>query len=102
MKVDYNDKAQHGKTLWLVYGQKFFPSILCCQIKMSSQGPAIWGFSVYRRSPGFRTLGRTISTWIEELGAKHAHDMFEFYDNQEEALNRLRDITTPGAGAIKR
>ena len=102
MKVDYRDPSSHGKTLWLVYGQKFFPSILCCQIKQSSTGPAIWGFSVHRRSPGFRTLGRQIDVWIEEHKARHANDMFESYDNQEEALSRLRDITTPGAGAIKR
>lgn len=102
MKVDYNDPANHGKTLWLVYGHKCFPSILCCQIKASGMGPAIWGFSVYRRSPGFRTLGRVVSTWIEEQKSKYSMDMFEFYDVHEEAINRLRDITTPGAGAIKR
>lgn len=102
MKItDYHDPVNHGKNLWLVYGQKLFPSILCCQLKRSSMGPAIWGFSVYRRSPGFRTVGREVDTWIEELKAR-GEDMFELYDSQEEALQRLGDITTPNAGALKR
>lgn len=103
MKIDYRDPANLNKTLWLVYGQKFFPSILCCKLSRNKDGDVvIWGFSVYRRSPSFRTLGRNVATWMESLKATHAHDMFEFYDDQNDAIERLRDITTPGAGAIKR
>lgn len=100
MKVDHTDPANFGKTLWLVYGLKCFPSILCCQIKQGTSAPTIWGFSVYRRSPGFRTLGRHVDVWINELKAR-GNDMFEFYDDQDEALARLKAITTPGAGALK-
>ena len=47
------------------------------------------GFSIWKRSPGFRTLGMDVSTWMK------GKDLCEFYDTQEEALDRLRVLTTP-------
>jgi hypothetical protein len=97
MKVDYHNTDIHDKILWLVYGHNCFPQIVCCKVKPGHLGkPSIWGFSIYRRSPGFRTLGRDIALWIDELKEKYGYSMFEFYDNQEEALDRLRKLTTPG------
>jgi hypothetical protein len=100
MKVDYKDETCHGKPLWLVYGINCFPSIICCKLESKLHGyTVIWGHSVYRRAPGFRTLGQNIETWMETERTLYSAEFFDFYDTQEEALERLRKLTTPGKNA---
>lgn len=78
-----------AKALWCVYGPKCFPSMICCKVNESAHGQIIWGFSIYKRSPGFRTLGITVETF----GNKH--EIFEFFNDHDEAIAYLRKLTTP-------
>lgn len=97
MKVDFNDPTCHDKPLWVVYGVNCFPSIICCKLTLHHKDDVvIWGHSVYRRSPGFRTLGKSVITWINDYKQNFGYDLFEFYDSQDEALDRIRKLTTPG------
>lgn len=94
MKVDPLDEANHDKPLWLVYGHEAWPSFLCCKINLKRHGyPVIWGFSVYRRSPGFRTIGQDVRTWMQATTDRMGYTLWEFYDNQDEALARLKKLT---------
>lgn len=62
------DTAPLGEVLWGVYGPDSFPSVFACKIlEHPGQGRVLWGFSIYRRSPGFRTLGVS-SLWAEQHG----------------------------------
>jgi hypothetical protein len=45
------------------------------------------GYSVYRGSPGFRTLGRNLD-WLDNNEAK-------LFATQDAALEYLRTLTTP-------
>jgi hypothetical protein len=105
MTLDTKDPRNHGRPLWAVYGGAAFPQLLCCQLlaytrehqllSVGTRGPnvCIWGYSVYRCRAGFRTLGIDVDAWSSR------HDFAEFYDDQEEALGRLREMTRPKAGA---
>lgn len=91
--IDPHLSENHNKVLWCVYGPECFPTMFSCVIKTASHIPAIWGYSVYKRSPGFRTLGREITGgWIEENRAK-------FFSEQDDALDYLRELTTPKCDA---
>lgn len=62
--------APIGETLWGVYGPDCFPTVFACRLKdYPGAGRAIWGFSVYRRQRGFRTLG-TGKDWAEKNGLR--------------------------------
>lgn len=79
----------HNRILWCVYGPDCFPTMFCCVIKTASRNPTIWGYSVYKRSPGFRTLGReVVGEWIESNNAK-------FFATQDDAFEYLRALTSP-------
>lgn len=93
MKIDYR-ALPLDKVLWVVYGPDSFPSLLCCKITDKGKGPQIWGFSVRKREPGFRTLGWALDMWIERQ-KESPGTMPEFYDDHEEALDRLRKLTSP-------
>jgi len=65
----------------------------------SSGKRAIWGYSVYKRSPGFRTLGAAVESnqycdWVVKHNPK-------FFLTQEEALGYLKELTTPKQSALK-
>lgn len=86
--------------LWCVYGPNCFPTVFCCMInEPNGGGRAIWGYSVYKRSPGFRTLGQMVGdskycgNWIEENSAK-------FFLTQDEAFDYLKQLTTPKKSAL--
>jgi hypothetical protein len=100
MRVDPNLSENLDRPLWCVHGFECFPEIFCCKIRADAEyGPIIWGYSVYRRKPGFRTLGRNVNTWMQELKDKFGQDMFEFYDDHGEAIARIAKLTTPKKGA---
>ncbi len=90
MKVDPNSVEYMDIPLWVVYGADCFPSLLLCEITIpTGQKPTIWGYSVYRNKGGFRTLGIQLSDWIERETNPR------FFDNQAEAIELLKKITTP-------
>lgn len=91
MKVDPFNPENGDKPLWVVYGHDAFPSILCCKIRHNHAdlGPIIWGFSIYKRSPGFRTLGLEVQTWIDR------YHMAKFFDDHAEAIAYITKLTTP-------
>ena len=96
MKVDTNLPENLDRTLWCVYGVTSSPTIICCKILAHAEyGPIIWGYSVYRRKPGFRTLGQNVNTWQQGLKEKFGWDLFEFYDDHAEAITRITQLTTP-------
>jgi hypothetical protein len=96
MRVFADDAGCHNKPLWFVYGVNCFPSIICCTLKKSDDDKIIlWGFSIYKRSPGFRTLGVEVNTWVKRQKDLFGHELFEFYDDHEQALDRIRKLTTP-------
>ena len=96
MKVDPNLVENQDKVLWCVHGFDCFPEIFCCKIRADAEfGPIIRGYSVYRRKPGFRTLGQNVNTWMQGLKSKFGSDLFEFYDDHAEAIARIAQLTTP-------
>jgi hypothetical protein len=96
MPVNPMDPSNHDKILWCVHGVESFPEIFCCKIRAHAEfGPIIWGYSVYRRKPGFRTLGQNVNTWMQDLRTKFGCDLFEFYDDHGEAIARITQLTTP-------
>lgn len=95
MKVDPFDPENHNHPLWLVYGVECNPQIVCCRLKGDLGKTYIWGFSVYEGVAGFRTMGFTVRNWMNKTHKMYGWDMFEFYDDQDEALERLRQLTDP-------
>lgn len=96
MKVDPNLPENQDRVLWCVHGFESFPEIFCCKILADAEyGAIIWGYSVYRGKPGFRTLGRNVNSWMRELKEKFGCSMFEFYDDHAEAITRITQLTTP-------
>ena len=92
--VDPLDPANHDRPLWIVYGtSSAWPSLLLAKIlACPDQSVNIWGYSVCRRVPGYRTLGIPVSEWR----ARYEYGPF-FYDTQEAALAHLATLTTPKA-----
>lgn len=91
MKIDPMDPASHGKPLWVVYGEKADPRVLYAKLlaytndhRLLPAGTAgvvcIWGHSVWRRQPGFRTLGINVAEWSVRSGLAPL-----FFDTQAEA-----------------
>jgi hypothetical protein len=78
--------ANHHKPLWCVSGHDCFPEIMCCYI---TNDFTIWGYSVYKRQPGFRTLGQSLFKWMDN------HHNPKFFDSQDEAMNYLRYLVSP-------
>jgi hypothetical protein len=78
--------------LWCVYGPDCFPTLLCFKLRYQDVGGyndiCIWGYSVYKKVPGFRTLGTIFSKWAKENSPK-------IFDSQEQALEYLKKITNP-------
>lgn len=100
MLVDPNLSENQDRVLWCVHGTSSFPTIICCKIRAHAEyGPTIWGYSVYRRSPGFRTLGQNVNMWQQNLREKFGYILFEFYDDHSEAITRITQLTTPKKGS---
>lgn len=97
-KLDYHivNPLEHlNKVLWCVYGHPFWLKIICCKLNdlYSASDPNIWGYSVWKRQPGFRTLGIKLSEFTGR------EDMAHFFTDQEHALAYIRERTTPAASA---
>jgi hypothetical protein len=80
-------KEYLDRSLWVVYGPDCFPQLMLVKIINHPQcGLGIWGWSIFRRQPGFRTLGMSLYTWIaREYNPR-------FYLTRADALARLCDL----------
>jgi len=106
-KLNPLDAKNHGKPLWVVVGPSpYWPEMLCCKLlaydqsnrllPVGSTGTSvcIWGYSVWRGKPGFRTLGTDVMDWA----SRQQWGPF-FYGEQSHALDHLREVTTPSRSA---
>ena len=92
--IDPFDPQYLQKPLWVVYGSKYHPAVLCCMINNSGGYTSIWGYSVWKNSAGFRTLGQDLITWMKKS------DSVLFFDLQVTAIAYLTFITTPKEGML--
>jgi hypothetical protein len=86
--IDPTNPEFHYRPIWCVYGPDCFPTLFCCKINARNGELTVWGYSVYRRSPGFRTLGVELTKWADERVAA-------FFAEHEAALAHLAKLTTP-------
>lgn len=97
--IDPFDPQHWDKPLFVVYGSSAFPSLLCCKVlhrtTYPDKDPCIWGFSIWRRTPGFRTLGIKLKTWVEQETDPR------FYLTQEEAFEVVRETFNKAAPTPK-
>lgn len=97
--IDLNDQNNWEKPLFVVYGPDSFPTMFCCKICVRptypNGKPCIWGFSVWRRVPGFRTLGVELEGWLD------AHPNARFYLTQDEAFEDLKGLFSKVGGQPK-
>jgi hypothetical protein len=77
------------RPLWAIHGSTAYPEMLCCKINFDADGPVIWGFSRYKNSPKFRTLGISLDSFVAER-----KNVF-FFANIEHALDYMRSLMTP-------
>lgn len=100
MIIDPKNKEFIDTPLWCIYGPECFPVIFCCKISDTvheTPSPVIWGYSVYKEIPGFRTLGRHLTEWIEEVKNLFGTEPI-FFNRQDEALTYLGKLTNPLGG----
>jgi hypothetical protein len=78
--------------LWCIYGPKSFPTTICCMIKRGGADQRstliLWGYSIYRNTPGFRTLGVELGRWSSDNDPT-------FFTDQDKAMEYLRLLTKP-------
>jgi hypothetical protein len=100
--MDINDPINHGKPLWVVCGRNGDSSIYCVKLlaydsnyvllPIGHRGDhvCIWGYSVYKGKPGFRTLGIKVEEWADRFSKAPI-----FYDSLEEAIKKVTKLLTP-------
>ena len=87
--IDVTDPQYHGRPLWCVYGPDCFPTLFCCKVTMGyDRSLNIWGYSVYRRQAGFRTLGLEVTAWAAKSDAV-------FFSEHSAAIAHITELTTP-------
>lgn len=98
------------QVLWLVYGRD--TSLYMDVVKVHDNGQwgyTVWGYSMYRRSPGFRTIGRS----FKELSTTHPiaklfidqTEAIQYYmslSGTEKTFDELRAEYTPNLKFLKR
>ena len=78
---------QIDKPLWVVSGPSCFPQLTLVTIKNHPTcGLTVWGWSIYRRCRGFRTIGLSLSAYIGQ------NENAKFYLNRQHAFDRLADL----------
>ena len=76
--------------LWCVHGHKSHPSIHCLMIVSCRDGSInVWGYSVYKRAPGFRTLGMSLEAFAKDKTICY------YFSTKQAALDYLSDILEP-------
>lgn len=114
MKITLEEARNRiNETLWAVYGHSCQPSILCFKViayerigvirknkkeLRKEDERAIWGHSVYKDKPGFRTLGTKLEWLVSSRGnSRKAH----IFDSKKEAFEFLWSwVSEPGPKAI--
>lgn len=80
-----SELAQHvadKRVLWLVQSHGAFTSIDAIKLRYSNEwGYIVWGYSVYRRSPGFRTIGSSLQSLTREC------KLVELFVDQQDAID---------------
>lgn len=89
--IDPNDPVNLNRTLWCVHGHKAHPAIHCLRIKASQnmKGHFVWGYSVWKGEPGFRTLGVSVEKFHENK------DLHLYFPEKQDALEYLSIILDP-------
>lgn len=83
-----------NKPLWLVCGYKYSPEVIPCLIRHHDEGLVIWGYSVYRNSPGFRTYGTALSSFYSMRVKEYGWNLpLRFFDDQDSALLYVKELT---------
>lgn len=75
--------------LWVVCGYESFPQVFPCIIRSNKDGPVIWGYSIWKRNGGYRTLGIHAAEFVVR------HDICFFFRSQELALEYVGQLITP-------
>lgn len=100
--IDPDDPVNHGRTLWCVHGSKHCPALMAVKllaytsdhVRLPVGRPGVvhvWGFSVWRRQPGFRTLGIRFDEWAKDF------KICSLFLTQCEALKEVARLTkVPG------
>jgi hypothetical protein len=84
------ETAPAGVDLWGVYGPDCFPTVFACQMHNYEAGRrAVWGYSVYKGEPGFRTLGVGAS-WATQ------HDL-RLFRTRDEAFDYIAALFPPAS-----
>ena len=105
--IDPNDPRHHNRPLWCVFGHSFEPSVIPCILRaynaqhvLLSPGQhgrvVVWGYSVWRRKPGYRTYGVSLL----EFSKRHSIEPL-FFDSQDEAIEQIRKFTTVPVRLLK-
>jgi hypothetical protein len=80
--INPTDSAHHNTPLWAVYDWNG-PAVLACRVNTLQGKATIWGYSVWKRQPGYRTLGVNLSDWRST--ARNP----VFFDKQSEAIEEV-------------
>lgn len=86
MRLSHTEVAEeryHHKPLYVLYSFIGKPRLRSFMMRLNQGKPTLWGFSVYRRSPGYRTDGTGLAGWLA------AHPDTEFFTTEAEALTAL-------------
>jgi hypothetical protein len=93
MSIKLTDLENYqDEPLWCIYGEsKYWPCILTCKLITPGHNNSlnIWGYSVWKDTPGFRTLGIPVQEWNKR------HKFIKYFDDQKEALKYLSKLITP-------
>lgn len=90
--IDPFDIQYLEKPLWIICGAECFPTIIACKLRDHGRfGICIWGYSVYKGKPDYRTLGQRLETWM----TRASNSIVYFFDNQENAIAVLNGFITP-------
>jgi hypothetical protein len=92
MKVDPTLFENQEVPLWaVIQGAR----VECLMVNLCQGKPTVWGYSVWRRAPGFRTLGIGLDEYVQRNGS------VEFYADQQHALDVIAVATTPAPKLAK-
>lgn len=96
-KIEPNDRRNWGIPLWVVgVPYKGMADIQCVKIRDQSNGdPHVWGYSEWRRSPGFRTLGIKLSAFQDRFVS------CRFYADHDAAIEAIKKASMPSPKLVK-
>lgn len=98
-RVDPFLKENWNRHLWVVCGPLCFPQTFLAKVIPHPTKPSegiLWGWAIKDGNPGFRTLEKSLSTWISSEKVKGRDP--RFYLDIKHALRRVRSLLTPSEG----